>query len=60
MAGLYPAPCPGSSMVAVTEPDPLIAAGTPAKVAITGIMRKLVILAKALIRDKRLWGKSRP
>jgi len=40
--------------------DQLIAAGKPAKVAITAIMRRLIILANALIRDKRLWEKSRP
>ncbi len=40
--------------------NPLIAAGKPAKVAITAIMRRLIILANALIRDKRLWEKSRP
>ena len=40
--------------------DQLIAAGKPAKVAISAIMRRLIILANALIRDKRLWEKSRP
>lgn len=40
--------------------DQLIAAGKPAKVAITAIMRRLIILANALIRDNRLWEKSRP
>lgn len=33
----------------------LIGAGKPAKVAITAIMRKLVILANALLRDDRTW-----
>jgi transposase len=33
--------------------DQLIAAGKPAKKAITAVMRKLVILANALIRDGR-------
>ena len=33
----------------------LIAAGKPAKVAITAIMRKLLILANALLRDGRKW-----
>jgi transposase len=33
----------------------LIAAGKPAKVAITAIMRKLLILANALLRDGRTW-----
>ena len=32
-----------------------IAAGKPPKVAITPIMRKLAILANALLREKRLW-----
>jgi transposase len=32
-----------------------IAAGKPPKVALTAIMRKLLILANALIRDGRLW-----
>jgi transposase len=36
-----------------------IAAGKPAKVALTAIMRKLLILANALIRDGRLWTQKR-
>jgi transposase len=39
--------------------DQLITAGKPAKVAITAIMRRLIILANALIRDNRLWERSR-
>ena len=35
--------------------DALIKAGKPAKVAITAIMRKLIILANALLRDNRKW-----
>jgi transposase len=35
--------------------EQLIVAGKPAKKAITAIMRKLVILANALIRDARQW-----
>jgi transposase len=35
----------------------LIAAGKPAKVAITAVMRKLIITANALLRDDRLWVK---
>ena len=31
------------------------AAGKPAKVAITAIMRRLVVLANALLRDDRTW-----
>jgi transposase len=32
-----------------------IAAGKPPELALTAIMRKLLILANALIRDGRLW-----
>jgi len=35
--------------------DRLNAKGKHAKIAITAIMRKLVILANALLRDNRLW-----
>lgn len=35
--------------------EQLIAAGKPAKVAITAIMRKLVVLANALLRAGRAW-----
>ncbi len=35
--------------------DAFLAAGKPPKVALTAIMRKLVILANALIRDGRIW-----
>jgi transposase len=34
----------------------LLAAGKPPKVALTAIMRKLIILANALIRDGRMWS----
>jgi transposase len=34
----------------------LLAAGKPPKVALTAIMRKLVILANALLRDQRNWA----
>jgi len=33
----------------------LRAAGKPAKVAIVAIVRKLLILANALLRDGRMW-----
>jgi transposase len=33
----------------------LRAAGKPAKVAIVAIMRKLLIIANALLRDQRMW-----
>jgi len=40
--------------------DQLIAAGKPAKVAITAIMRKLIILANALIKANRHWMPKLP
>jgi transposase len=38
--------------------EKLKAAGKPSKVAITAIMRKLIILANALLRDGRNWNQS--
>jgi len=38
--------------------DELISAGKPAKVAITAIMRKLVVLANALLRHGRQWSEN--
>jgi transposase len=38
--------------------EAMVKAGKPAKVAIVAIMRKLVILANALIRDQRKWAAS--
>lgn len=38
----------------------LIEAGKPAKKAITAVMRKLIILANALIRERRKWAPSLP
>jgi transposase len=35
--------------------DQLVAAGKPAKVALTAIMRKLVVLANALLKARRKW-----
>lgn len=35
-------------------------AGKPAKLAITAVMRKLLIVANALIRDDRNWTENRP
>jgi transposase len=35
--------------------DALLAAGKPPKVALIAIMRKLLILANALLRDRRTW-----
>lgn len=40
--------------------DDLIDRGKPAKLAITAIMRKIVILANALIRDDRVWTPQNP
>ena len=40
--------------------EQFISAGKPPKKAITAIMRKLIVLANALIRDNRMWTKSRP
>ena len=38
----------------------LIGAGKPPKVALTAVMRKLLILANTLIRENREWAPSRP
>lgn len=40
--------------------EQLRADGKPPKVAITAIMRKLVVLANALLRDDREWAQSLP
>lgn len=40
--------------------DRLTGNGKPAKVAITAVMRKLIILANALLRDKREWLPEAP
>ena len=37
----------------------MIAAGKPAKIAITAIMRRLVITANALLRDQRMWTENK-
>jgi transposase len=39
--------------------DQLITAGKPPKLAITAVMRKLIVLANALIRDNRHWQAAR-
>lgn len=39
--------------------ESLIGAGKPWKVSITAVMRKLVILANALVRDDRTWAEAR-
>ena len=41
-----------------TKYEALIAAGKPTKVAIPAIMRKLILLANALLRDGRTWTPS--
>jgi transposase len=38
----------------------LCSAGKPAKLAITAVMRKLIILANALVRDDREWTETAP
>ena len=35
-------------------------AGKPAKVALTAVMRKLVVLANALLRENRPWTPEKP
>jgi len=40
--------------------DTLVGNGKPPKVAITAVMRKLIILANALIRDDRTWVETKP
>ena len=40
--------------------DALVTAEKPPKLALTAIMRKLIILANALIRDNRQWSEVRP
>lgn len=40
--------------------DQFIRAGKPGKVAIAAIMRKLIVLANALLRDGRKWSEIMP
>ncbi len=40
--------------------DNLVGARKPAKVALVAIMRKLIILANALLRNGRTWTEMRP
>lgn len=40
--------------------DQFITAGKPAKLALTAIMRKLIVMANALLRDGRTWSAIRP
>ena len=37
----------------------LIVIGKPAKVAITAVMRKLIVMVNALLKADRLWTESR-
>jgi len=41
-----------------TKYDQLVAAGKEKKVAITAVMRKLLVLANALLRDNRKWAEK--
>jgi len=43
-----------------TRYEALIQAGKPPKIAITAIMRKLIVLANALLRDARPWTPVAP
>jgi transposase len=40
--------------------DQLIRAGKSSKVAVTAIMRKLIVMANALLRDGRKWSELGP
>ncbi len=40
--------------------EALLAAGKPPKVALTAVMRKLIVLANALVRQDRLWTPEPP
>jgi len=41
-----------------TKYQQLVAAGKPAKIAITAVMRKLVVTANALLKADRCWAQS--
>ena len=41
-----------------TKYDQLVTAGKEKKVAITAVMRKLLVLANALLRDNRKWAEK--
>lgn len=47
-----------SGQVEEAKYDQLIAVGKEKKVAITAVMRKLLVLANALLRDHRKWTES--
>ncbi len=44
----------------MTKYNALTNAGKPPKVAISAIMRKLIVLANALLRDNRKWAMEAP
>ena len=44
---------------AKTKFEQLVQAGKPRKVVLTAIMRKLIVLANALLRDGRKWAATR-
>jgi transposase len=43
-----------------TKYDQLVASGKCKKLAITAIMRKLLVMANSLLRDRRNWTKAYP
>ena len=51
---------PASGFKTPSKHDQLVGAGKPAKVALVAVMRKLIILANALLRDGRTWTEIRP
>jgi transposase len=40
--------------------DQLVASGKCKKLAITAILRKIVVMANSLLRDRRKWAKIHP
>ena len=65
---IYPGSSPGQAMPALVairfnpplkiKYDALRAAGKPAKLAITAIMRRIITNANALLRDNRKWTET--
>ncbi|OAI31095.1 hypothetical protein A1351_06625 [Methylosinus sp. R-45379] len=37
-----------------------VEAGNPAKIAITAVMRRMIVLANALLHDDRIWAEKAP
>jgi transposase len=56
-AGLPSTPC-GSIRIAKAKYDAMIKAGKPKKVALVAVMRKLAVLANALLHDRK-WSPQR-